>query len=58
MGGPGQSPVGYGGLQPGYAPSPPAGRADRAGGDCKRCSTEQLLSITLDVEIVKLLPAN
>ncbi|HEV2437939.1 MAG TPA: Amuc_1100 family pilus-like protein [Verrucomicrobiae bacterium] len=56
MGGLGQPPFGYGGPQPGYAP-PPAPAAPTGKGGLQTVLNEQLLSITLEVEIVKLLPA-
>ena len=54
----GQPPFSYyGGPQPGYAPSPPPAAPTGKGG-LQTVLSEQLLSITLEVEIVKLLPAN
>ena len=54
----GQPPFSYyGGPQPGYAPSPPPAAPTGRGG-LQTVLSEQLLSITLEVEIVKLLPAN
>ncbi|MGA9776690.1 MAG: hypothetical protein ACLPRE_03445 [Limisphaerales bacterium] len=57
MGGFDQPPFRYGGPQPGYAPSPPPA-APMGKGGLQTVLNEQLLSITLQVEIVKLLPAN
>ena len=62
MGGFGQPSFAYGGPQPGYASSPPpafgAPVAATGRGGLQTVLNEQLLSITLEVEIVKLLPGN